>query len=329
MAGIPGHTLPSYSNEVRDDTLFHYTTANGLSGIFETGVIWGTAYHCANDESELAAGKGALQQLFRAKTHELEEANDQRVLTLRRRGQDPLEFAAYFEQLVSATALSLLCAYITCFCKPNGKEDFHHGLLSQWRGYGVDGGYALQFSRKKLLAAIENANKIDGLNYELQDVHYSPENRLKDELLSHKEAFVDAYLAHLNEISQLLQQILENKTIPSPIADLTGGPLESLLDYLVQTKNQHFAEERECRLSLIQLVANCEGCLPVKFFNRGGLLVPYTKTPPSFNVLDSVEWILIGPGPRLNARFKSVMHLVAEAGWDIKVRPSHIPFTRL
>jgi hypothetical protein len=120
-----------------------------------SGQIWGTAYYCANDESELAAGKGVLTPLFRSATYKLIEAQDSRVVTFSQRGVDVRDYAEHFEQQVSAMALGSLCAYITCFCKPTGEEDFHHGLLSQWRGYGSDGGYALHFSRKKLLAAIE------------------------------------------------------------------------------------------------------------------------------------------------------------------------------
>lgn len=330
MIMIPGHTLPPYSDASREDALFHYTTADGLDGIFDKGVIWSTAYYCANDESELAAGKGILQPLFRSKTYELINANDPRVMTFIQRGVDILEYANKFEQQVSAMALNSLCAYITCFCRPNSEDDFHHGLLSQWRGYGIDGGYALQFSRKKLLAAIENANKTDGLDYMLQDVHYTIDNPLKEEVLTHKDTFVSAYMRFLDELAGPLDQILKKTTMSNPVAVLLGGPLEAFLDYLVQTKNKHFNEERECRLSLIQAMSACGGCLPVAYFNRSGLLVPYIKTPSSsFNVLDCIEWIVIGPGPRLEARVKSVTQLVKQSGRDIKVRPSHIPFTRL
>jgi hypothetical protein len=131
MSEIPGHVLPTYSDAARDDSLFHYTTANGLIGILGTGEIWGTAYYCANDESELAAGKGLLAPLFRSMTYKMIEANDPRVLTFRRRGVDIQEYADQFEQTIAAVALSSLCAYITCFCKPASEEDFHHGLLSQ------------------------------------------------------------------------------------------------------------------------------------------------------------------------------------------------------
>jgi len=326
MSEMPGHLLPTYSDASREDALFHYTSAKGLIGIFDTNEIWSTAYYCANDESELAAGKGILAPLFRSSTQKLIEANDSLVDTFAQRGVDIREYADHFEQQITGMALSSLCAYITCFCKPTGKEDFHHGLLSQWRGYGSDGGYALHFSRKKLLAAIERSNKSDGLAYELQDVYYTAENPMKAEVLSHKEAFVSEYMSFLEELSEPLD--VNKRTMRNPIVGLLDGALESFLDYLIHTKNGHFGEERECRLSITQLSAGPDQ-LPVQYFNRGGLLVPYTKTPHlSFNILDCIDWIVIGPGPRMNARFKSVFQLVRQSGREIKVRASHIPFTR-
>jgi len=327
MSEIPGHFSPTYCDASRDDALFHYTTANGLIGIFDTNEIWGTAYYCANDESELAVGKGVLAPLFRSATHKLIEANDPRVLTFAQRGVDVREYADHFEQQIAGMALSSLCAYTTCFCKPTSQEDFLHGLLSQWRGYGLDGGYALHFSRKKLLAAIENANNVDELNYELQDVHYTVENPMKAEVLRHKDTFVNEYMSFLDELAEPLN--LNKRTMRNPIAGLLDGPLEAFLDYLIHTKNEHFGEERECRLSIIQLVSASASSLPILYFNRGGLLVPYAKTPRSnFNILDCIEWIIIGPGPRMGARFKSVSQMVRQSGREIKVRASHIPFTR-
>jgi hypothetical protein len=44
MAEIPGHTSPPYSDEAREDALFHYTTASGLLGILENCEFWSTAY---------------------------------------------------------------------------------------------------------------------------------------------------------------------------------------------------------------------------------------------------------------------------------------------
>ncbi|MFZ3017100.1 MAG: DUF2971 domain-containing protein [Gallionella sp.] len=325
MPTYPAHFLPNWSEDIRDDALFHYTTAAGLAGIFDKRAIWSTAYYCANDEQELAAGKGVLTGIFRQETFELEKKKDKRIRTFLGRGVDPLEYADKFENSVTSMALNALCAYITCFCRPTTKEDFHHGLLSQWRGYGLDGGYALQFSRKKLQAALQPESLY---TYELKDVHYSPDNELKVKLLGFKSSFIGAFHQHLDQLAAPLDSSM--RSWQSPLPKLLGGPLESLLDYLVYTKNQHFAEEKECRMCAIQPTSSENAQLPVCYFNRSGLLVPYISTPPKdLDLLDCVEWIIIGPGPRIEARFKSINQLIRQSGKDIQVRVSHIPYTRL
>lgn len=324
MPDIPGHTLPTYSEEACDDALFHYTTGSGLLGIVLNNELWSTAYYCANDESELKAGKGVLTPTFRNKTHELIQSGDRRVEIFRNRGVDILDYADNFEQHLFSFALNFFCVYITCFCRALSKEDFQHGLLSQWRGYGLDGGYAIQFSRKRLRENMTEANKSVGVNYELEDVFYEPANRFKEDVDKHSDAYVGAYLSHLD----MLVEAKFDKPIRNPIADLTGGPLESLLDYLIHTKSPHFTEEREARLSVLEPVRTDGAKLGVEFLNRDGLIVPYVKAPAEFDVLSCIDWIIVGPSPRIEARFASTLQLVRNRGLDIKVRPSHIPFSR-
>lgn len=319
------HTLPTYSEESREDTLFHYTSADGLLGILRSNELWSTAYYCTNDESELIAGKDILTPIFQTKTDQMIQEGDTRVDIFRNRGVDIREYADKFERMIFNFALNFFCVYMTCFCKPNSKEDFLHGLLSQWRGYGVDGGYALQFSRKRLQEQVTQINKNRDLNYELQDVHYSPDNSLKDDVTAHSDAFINAYLEHLDILADWN---FNRESVRSPIAGLPGGPLESLLDFLIHTKNGHFSEEKECRMSVLEPVSSGLGVLPVNYFNRNGLIVPYTKTPSDFNVLDCIDWIVIGPGPRIEDRLNSITQMVRNMGLKLEVRPSHIPFSR-
>jgi hypothetical protein len=326
MIELPGHTSPNYSESSREDALFHYTTGNGLLGILKNNEIWSTAYYCANDESELSVGKGVLAPIFRSKTFEMINGADPRVYTFRSHGVDIREYGDKFEQFLFGFALNILCVYITCFCKPNGQEDFRHGLLSQWRGYGADGGYALQFSRAKLQQFVDNTNKYNGLCYELQDVYYSPDNPLKAEVLKHANAFTGAYTDHLDELAD--SKILQKKTMKSPISSLSGGPLESLLDYIIHTKSEHFSEEKECRMSVLKPVSAESAPLAVDYFNRNGLIVPFVKTPVELNILDCVEWIIVGPGPRIVSRFNAVKQMVKNMGLKMQVRPSHIPLVR-
>lgn len=324
---LPGHALPHYSDAIRDDALFHYTTANGLIGIFGSGEIWSTAYYCANDEQELTAGSGVLLRLFRERADQLRLANDPRALLFARRGIDIMEYADGFERQLTGLTMNSLVAYITCFYKPSVKEDFLHGLLSQWRGYGTDGGYALQFSRSRLLNAIKIGNSANDSNYDLEDVYYTPDNPLRDRVLAQGAAFLDEFEKYLDELAKPIA--FSQTTIRNPIFELLKGPLIPLLDYLTCTKNQHFAEERECRLSHIEPAAANSTFRPAKRFSRNGLVVSYTTTPrESFDVLSCIDWVVVGPGPRMAARFKAICELVKHSGRNICVRPSHIPFTR-
>ena len=326
MPEYPSHFLPNWSDDARLDALFHYTTASGLAGILGSRAIRSTAYYCANDEQELTAGRGVLTTLFRQELFELEKNNDPRIETFLRRGVDPTEYAEHFEGLVTSMTLSALCAYITCFCRPTTKEDFHHGLLSQWRGYGQDGGYVIQFSRKKLAAALAVSNPPA---YELKDVCYAVDNDLKTQLLGHKSAFISAFHKHLDQLAGPIDST--QTSWKSPLPQLLGGPLESLLDFLVYTKNQHFAEERESRMCAIQASVVPDATqYPVDYFNRNGLLVPYITTPKAeIDLVGCIDWVVVGPGPRIDARFKSVNQLVRNSGKEISVRVSHIPYTRL
>jgi Protein of unknown function (DUF2971) len=327
MSEIPNHALPSWSEDARDDALFHYTSAEGLIGIIQNEEIWSTAYYCTNDESELSAGKGILKPIFSNLTLDMIQKNDPLMRTFFERGVHPQRYSEQFEQTIISFMLNDISAYITCFCKPTTEEDFLHGLLSQWRAYGVDGGYALQFSRKKLLAAITEANNPTRLSCELQDVHYTANNRFKEEVLKHRDAFVRAYIDFLKFLAGPIGS--NSDSVRSPIAGLWGGPVESLFDYLAHTKNRHFAEERECRLSLME--ANSIDLKPLRtnYFNRRGHIVPYKKiTREICPLVDCIEWIIIGPNPRMTPRFKSVVQLVQASGLKIAVRPSYIPFFR-
>lgn len=323
---LPAHTLPKYDENSRKNALFHYTTADGLLGILQNKEIWSTAYYCANDVSELRAGKDVLTSIFRLKTHQMIQEADPRVNTFRMRGVDIREYADRFEDWILGAALNFFCVYISCFCKHSKEKDFQNGLLSQWRGYGPDGGYALQFSRERLEECAIQANKRLNLNYEIQDVHYTPKNFLKDRVTEHSETFISAYMEHLD---MLANDILETRTIRSPIAGLGGGPLESILEYIIYTKNEHFSEENECRMCVVEPVSSESEVLPVDYFNRSGLIVPFTRTPQEFNILECIDWIIVGPGPRIRNRFNSVSQMVRKIGLNVKVRPSHIPFVRV
>jgi hypothetical protein len=259
--------------------------------------------------------------------HRMSQEDHPFAQTFRSRGVDISNYADSYENRAIAQTLSALCAYISCFFVPAGEEDFVHGLLSQWRGYGSDGGYAIQFSRTRLEAALRAAEEHHKLNYDLQDVYYTKENVLKETLLKHEDKFRNAFHVYLEDMAKPLD--FNNPIWRNVAADLFDGPLEALLDYLVHTKSPHFSEERECRLSIFEPVASEGSRLPVEYFSRNGLIVPYTKTlPEALDILNCIDWIVVGPAPRMHARFQSACQLVKRTARNIMVRPSHIPLVR-
>ncbi len=324
MHRVPNHISPPYSDEVRERSLFHYTTADGLLGILQHNELWSTAYYCANDLTELHVGRGILTSHFREEIQKMIGEGHEFVETFAKRGVDIRDHADKFEHRIHGLMLNHLTVFISCFCKPIGKEDFLHGLLSQWRGYGSDGGYALQFNRERLEQKLSELKENTDFHYELFDAYYTAENELKEEVEKHAQSFVDAFMEDLNSFAE---SIIPQRRYPNPLAKLVGGPLEAYIDYCVYTKNEHFGEEKEVRLSTIHTNPPRGENTKVKYYNRNGLLVPYVETPKELNIVDCIDWIVVGPGPRIENRIKSVAQLIKNLNLEIKIRPSSIPFT--
>lgn len=124
------------------ESLFHYTGDRGLHGILLNKTLWATDYRFLNDSSELRLFLDAIKSSFNFS-----------------QGVTPEEKSKIFANLKEILLRHLeetdeyAPAYISCFCpaKKKGESttednfEFQHGRLSQWRGYGKDGGYAIEF----------------------------------------------------------------------------------------------------------------------------------------------------------------------------------------
>lgn len=124
------------------ELLWHYTNADGVRGIVQTGVLWATDAEYLNDSAELRYGR--------------EEVAD--ALTREARRLDSLSTGDDVNSARAGIARSILAAmdwehapdeartsgvYVACFCEQGD-------LLSQWRGYAAGSGYALAFRRADL-----------------------------------------------------------------------------------------------------------------------------------------------------------------------------------
>ena len=184
-------------------------------------------------------------------------------------------------------------AYVACFCEDGD-------LLSQWRGYGAAGGYAVGFHAAALrLAQLDQPERVS---------RWEPTEeaaalvRVRDGDAAVKDAIADV----LGTIAPA----------PTGHPGVTGYSRAQsvVLPALAGIKHAAFAEEREWRLTVVT-----DAHTPS--FRIGPLRVtPYItlRYPP-----DTIAEVVVGPGPEPELRAQRVQLLV---GSEIAVRSSDAPF---
>jgi hypothetical protein len=119
--------------------LYHYTSPAGLKGILETSSLWATDADFLNDAQELQFGRPQLCDALLTQAESLYpgdrtpdgSAEWSRAAVMR----SAVDHLRRVDAISRAQAEQ---AYVACFCD-------HDDLLSQWRDYGISGGYAIGF----------------------------------------------------------------------------------------------------------------------------------------------------------------------------------------
>lgn len=267
------------------ELLWHYTDAQGLLSIVESGVLWATNTRYLNDATELLHGLDVARERLLAYAGKagLKAGTVQFV-----RGVGDPDQAD-----VTGFLRRHLDVYVTCFCEDGD-------LLSQWRAYaGRDsaGGYALGVgTRPPLQGWVQEAGK--GHRYRLRRVLYNQDEQ---------EAAVDSLLSHL-------VPILDAAPEESDRWDAVASSLaEGLVDFAVCCKHPAFAEEREWRI----VYDRSSDQTPLDLHHRSGrgLLVPYVELelPAPVGLLAGhlpLKAINCGPGPEPALKQEGVRRLL-------------------
>jgi hypothetical protein len=134
--------------------LYHYTTVGGLHGILESNSLYATHVAYLNDSHELVYG---MQMVLNELKEWIKKTPDGA-----KAGWDPSLPGWMISGAIKATA-SLLAAelekktpslrqgfgpFVTCLSEQPDQ-------LSQWRGYGKGGGYAIKFDAQKLRESVQ------------------------------------------------------------------------------------------------------------------------------------------------------------------------------
>jgi hypothetical protein len=222
--------------------LHHYTDFRGLEGIVRTNTLWATHFRDLNDSEEVTHLKEPLKTA-------LSEILSRRDLSPTQR--DALDRVGGFSRIAGdlvenlyrmtfeAFGYSSVEPFIVSFCTHADDRVYEreHGLLSQWRGYGGDGGYCLVFDTvvlcHMLAHELDRFFSVDGF---IDVVQYLIPGIELNRRFRH---FIESFDIHLS-------WFLDGQLGPEP-----EGPEARFLPCAPLLKHQGFWEEREARIVVI------------------------------------------------------------------------------
>jgi hypothetical protein len=277
------------------DTLFHYTTATGLLGILQSLSLWASDLRFLNDAHEAIFARDLVVEAVRNMKNPMEDpthwAHEQHGdLAVR-------TFSKYQGFVVDEILASEFGVYVACFCESGD-------LLSQWRGYGMDHGYAVELSADALreaLARIPTYPDATGLF----QVRYG-------------------YDAADSVVESALQVVAGfNLNHPGVKAHYSALAVSSML---AQLKHPGFAEEHEWRAVVgLEIYDESWGVgdrEPTSFRSTPRAIVPYVELPLELGAITSIR---VGPGENADVREAGVRRLLKALGSNATVTRSEVP----
>lgn len=309
-------------------SIFHYTDARGLTGIITSGDIYATHFRYLNDSTEGGEIRTLLLPILEAETAtitaKLVEAKLLSKDFYKEFGSQGHRIQAEgLYRAIERTATNVTPAFITSFCRHDeGTEVFENGLLSQWRGYAMGGGFAIEFDE----AAIDELSAQEVKKYayagsKTEDVLYEEFDR--EFKAEDYQGLAGAMIAQIFE-GRDISRIAGKKNIDEMMAKfIMASPF---------LKNTGFREEREYRLAVTAIRANHMPASEkrelknVKYRDRNGLVVPYVELFSTVGDDLPIKSIIVGPHPNQELQEEATKMLLESNGLVAKVRRSQIPF---
>ena len=323
------------------EELYHYTGIHGLRGIIESQTLWASHYQFLNDAEEVvhfqerlprilepiftnllpdfsAEGKEAL----RGEYGTIENALKQEPKKLARVMYKAI-FANPHDDGISAEP------FIASFCtiEPGNDAVANHGLLSQWRAYGAQGGYAIVFATEGLISLLnEEGQKWDYFHVFGGDVVYG---------FASDEAVRDEFGDKIDEIVTGWEKAL--RTHDSNDLDKVT---KAFISCACRYKHWGFSEEKEFRFVCVptppkinelgtRQVRENRPRKPVSNFLRNGMPVPYLNLFEGIMCQSGqlpIRRIIVGPHPDKEKRKLAVDALLRQNNIHADVSVSAIPY---
>lgn len=217
--------------------------------------------------------------------------------------------------------------YILSFCGEHKNPHVNrNGLLSQWRGYGTGGGFALVFNTEKLEKILDlEVQRYEYSTLLFADLVYSDDdNRLREELSKDLAMLADD-----------VKLIFNHEKPATEHTELKG--YYSFVSCISRYKHQGFCEENEVRAVALPTVlndeyrelANSDGVelkpeKERKFRTTECGLIPYLELFNSPELELPIERIIVGPHKEKESRAAALRVLLKDS--KIEISCSDIPF---
>lgn len=240
--------------------IYHYTDLKGLKGIIASRTIWAIKYDHLNDLEEMRCFEKVLMKHCKNAVADVIRGLKRDEKQLSERFPDG-DYVSGIAKLSS----SILCdsllkddeptdPYIASFCSVDRDDEYvrKNGLLSQWRGYGSDGGYALVFDTRTIEGLIESERyaivgasknnsmlQIGKAVYSDKDVHKNFSKEM-DVLKEFVRWMTEAWFTDPNVVHQTF-----NKKI---VLKMRDEYLPAFMRCMPLCKHQGFKEEKEIRI---------------------------------------------------------------------------------
>lgn len=288
------HHLPAFSRALPPE-LWHYTSANGLVKILQSGQVWSTQIACLNDTLE--------QRFFGDRVHEA-------VKKRRAQNADP-KLAVLFQTADEALADRDFTAaghFVACFSEI--EDD-----LGQWRGYGGgECGYAVAFRSDGILEALKSRQGalLLPMNYETRTHDF-----LVQDLLKTAETYFLGGLQRkeVTDMAKWAQEFI--------------AALAAELDiFACLIKHPKFSGEAERRITtMLQPGEHAR----LEFSQKRTLLARHLPLDLTIAADGQkrlpISRIYVGPGPSRQVSRISVGDLLLKCGYEnIKVELSQVPY---
>ena len=316
--------------------LYHYTTSVGLKGILESQQLRATSIAFLNDAEEHTGYFDRrlpvlLEEIATKAVAKIESSSEglTRINKLGGRTNVIKDLVEDLGRLLKKGTLGFHKPFVTSFCGSLDKQSADDGLLSQWRGYGHDGGYAIVFDSiqmEKLLTA--ESTRFNYLFLTWGDVDYydhtTESNHRYPETIKAEQIVEDAIYQYIFD---------QNPNSFDPIHD-------AIAMLSCRHKHRGFKEEVEVRIVAIppnddvheEVIATGNNIpfKPIEYESRNGILIPYIelfgKNELGANAPLPIVKVIVGPHPDRLRRKISVEGMLKKFNSSATVTISDIPY---